>query len=301
MADYSLRDLRCLDALLRECHVSRAAVRLGMSQPAMSMALARLRDLFGDPLLVRRGNGLAPTDAARALHGRVRGTIREMEDLLEHREAFDPARAERSFTLILTDYIDTILMPPLHARLQEMGARVSLRVVGPDPLRFGQLFSEGAVDLTVSYFPSAPQNLTARTVFTDRMVGVARRGHPVLAGEMTLEAFCALDHVAIEPAEASMYRAVLDDALGAVGRTRRIAVSKAGFHGIPYLLEASDLIAALPARLAALFAGNFDLATFEIPLQLAPLDIRMMWHPSTQDSAPHTWLREQVLAVLSDG
>jgi DNA-binding transcriptional LysR family regulator len=300
MADYGLRELRCLDALLRERHVSRAAFRLGMSQPAMSMALARLRDIFGDPLLVRRGNALAPTPYAEELHGRVQSMIRELEDLPDSRRAFDPARSERSFTLILTDYIDTVLMPGLVARLEASGARVSIRVVGPDPLRFGDLFGEGEVDLTVSYFPNAPRSLVSRKAFEDRMVCLVRRGHPAFAAPLSVEAFCALGHVAIEPSGASMYRVLLDDALAGLGLTRRIAVSKPGFQGVPYLLEASDLVATMPARLATLFAARFGLECFEPPVALPPLDIRMMWHRRTQNSAPHRWLRDQVLAVLKN-
>lgn len=299
MADYSLRDLRCLDALLDECHVSRAAARMGVSQPAMSMQLARLRDLFGDPLLVRRGSGLQPTDAARDLHGRVQEMIRSMEGLVEPRGGFDPTAGRHRFTLILTDYIDTILVPRLMARFDAVGADVALRVVGPNPLRIGELFNEGIVDLTVSYFPRPPQNLVSRRVFSDRMVCMARRGHPALEGVMTLERFCALDHVAVEPAEASMYRLLLDDALAALGQSRRIALAKPDFNGVPFLLEASDAVAAMPARLAEQFARRFDLVAFDPPLDLPALDIRMMWHPGTRHSAPHRWLRAQVLAVIA--
>lgn len=302
LADYSLKDLRCLDALLRECHVSRAAARMGVSQPAMSMTLARLRETFADTLLVRRGNRLQPTAVASALHGRVQATIRDMEALLEPPHAFDPETAQRRFTLILTDYIDTILVPPLAARLAARGAGIALKIVGPNPLRIGELFDEGAVDLTVSYFPHAPQHLIGRTVFADRLVCLARRGHPALLRAqdvpLSLDEFCALDHVAIEPGEATMYRAVLDDALVAQGRTRRVAVAKPDFTGVPFLLEAGDLVAVMPARLAAQFARRFDLVAFDPPLDLPPLDIRMMWHPAAQHSPAQRWLREQVLAVI---
>lgn len=300
MTDYSLHDLRCLDVLLQECHVSRAAQRMRLSQPAMSMTLARLRTLFGDELLMRRGSRLLPTDAALALHPRIKAMIRELEALVERSDRFDPAGSGRRFTLILTDYIDTILVPRLEQRLRRAGAHISLKVVGPNPLRIGELFNDGSVDLTVSYFPRPPHNLMTRKAFSDRLVCMARRGHPALAQPIGLDAFCALDHVAIEPAEASMYRLILDDALAALGRTRHVAISKPDFNGIPFLLEASDVVATMPARLADLFGRRFDLVAFDPPLGLPPLDITMMWHPSTQQSAAHVWLREQVLAVIAD-
>lgn len=300
MTDYSLKDLRCLDILLRECHVSRAAAHFGFSQPAMSMVLSRLRQVFGDPLLVRQGNRLQPTDFARALHGRVRDMIREMEALIGQRQVFDPTSSSRRFTLILTDYIDTILIPKLYARLEQSGARISLKIVGPNPLRIGDLFNEGQVDLTVSYFPRPPHNLVTRRAFSDRLVCMVRRGHPVLREPITIDQFCALDHVAIEPAEATMYRMVLDDALFALGKARHITVSKPDFSGVPVLLEASDVVATMPARLARVYQQRFDLVAFDPPLELPLLDIRMMWHRSTQDSAPHKWLRDQLLSVMAN-
>jgi len=221
-----------------------------------------------------------------------------MEGLIEPQGSFDPALGGRRFTLILTDYIDTILVPRLHTRLTQAGASIALKIVGPNPLRIGELFNDGTVDLTVSYFPRAPNNLIARKVFSDRLVCMARRGHPALQRPIGLDDFCALDHIAIEPAEASMYRVILDDALAALGKSRRIAISKPDFNGLPFLLEASEAVAAMPARLAHLFQQRFDLVAFDPPLELPPLDIHMMWHPSTQSSAPHVWLREQVLAVL---
>lgn len=297
MTNYSLKDLRALDALLRERHVSQAAARLGVSQPAMSLHLARLRDLFGDPLLVRRGGRLAPTETAIALEGRIGLLIREMEELLDHPARFDAAASRRNFTLILTDYIDAIIVPALHRRLCEVAPGVSLRIIGPDPVRLGDVFGAGRVDLTVSYFPDAPRDLVSRRVFTDRLVCLARRDHPAVRGAPDIEGYCALDHVAIEPAQATMYRALLDAALEARGLSRRIALSKPDFVGVPFLLEGSDLVATMPERLARLFAGQFDLALFDLPVSLPPLDIRMMWHRSTQDSPPHKWLREQVMAV----
>ncbi|WP_428700031.1 LysR family transcriptional regulator [Stappia sp.] len=295
--DYSLKDLRALEALLRERHVSQAAARLGMSQPAMSMTLKRLREVFDDPLLIRQGNKHVLTDVARGLHERVQILIREMEGLVDDSGGFDPRHSRRTFTLILTDYIDAILIPSLQQRFRELAPHVKLRVVGPDPFRLARVFGEGSVDLTVSYFPDAPGDLISRRVFSDRMVCLARSGNPAIAGPLTLAGFCDLDHVAIEPAEATMYRAVLDEALAKMNLIRRVAISKPDFVGVPFLLERSDLVATMPERLAKLFTARFDLITFSPPIDLPPLDIQMMWHKSTHLSPAHVWLREQVIEV----
>ncbi len=295
--NYSLKDLRALDALLRHRHVSQAAGRMGMSQPAMSMTLKRMRQTFGDPLLIRQGNALAMTEAASALHPRIQRLIREMEALASDATGFNPARTRRSFTMILTDYIDAILVPTLYQRLAEVAPQIDLRIIGPDPFRFAHVFGEGRVDLTISYFPGAPGELMSRRMFVDRMVCLVRRDHPVLGRPLTPESFCRLEHVAIEPAEATMYRAVLDNALSDLGLSRRIAISKPDFMGIPFLLEHSDLVATMPERLARLFADKFALAIFAPPLALPALDVQMMWHKSTQESAAHIWLRDVVAQV----
>ena len=295
--DYSLKDLRALDALLRDRHVSQAANRLGMSQPAMSMTLKRLRAVFDDPLLIRQGNKHVLTDHARSLHERIQILIREMEGLVDDSGGFDPGRSRRTFTLILTDYIDAILIPSLQRRFRELAPEVKLRIVGPDPFRLARVFGEGSVDLTVSYFPDAPGDLISRRVFSDRMVCLARNGNPAIDGDLTLARFCDLDHVAIEPAEATMYRAVLDESLARLNLVRRVSVSKPDFVGVPFLLEHSDLVATMPERLARLFTARFDLITFSPPLDLPPLDIQMMWHKSTHVSPAHVWLRDQVVKV----
>ncbi|WP_306112554.1 MULTISPECIES: LysR family transcriptional regulator [unclassified Roseovarius] len=295
--DYSLKDLKALNVLLSERHVSHAAERLGMSQPAMSMLLKRLRTVFDDPLLVRNGNSHSLTDAAEDLRPRICDMIKDLEDLLEHGSQFRPDRSDRSFTLILTDYIDAILVPGLHRRFQQIAPGIELKIVGPDPFRLGRAFGEGRVDLTVSYFPNPPTDLVTRSVLTDHMVCVTRKGHPALASAINLEIFCKLDHVVIEPGQASMYRAVLDEALAREGFARRVAVSKPDFLGVPFLLEESDLVAAMPEKLAALFIQRFDLLTFQPPIHLPKLDIRMMWNRSTHRSAAHVWLREQILEI----
>ena len=295
--NYSLKDLKALNVLLSERHVSQAADRLGISQPAMSMLLKRLRAMFNDPLLIRNGNGHSLTDAAEDLRPRIRDMIKDMEDLLEHGSHFRPDRSDRSFTLILTDYIDAILVPTLHRRFREIAPGIELKIVGPDPFRLGRAFGEGHVDLTVSYFPSPPGDLVTRSVFTDQMVCVTRKGHPALAKTMDLDIFCKLDHVAIEPGQASMYRAVLDEALAREGFARRVTISKPDFLGVPFLLEESDFIATMPEKLATLFTQRFDLVTFHPPIHLPKLDIRMMWNRSTHRSAAHVWLREQILEI----
>lgn len=298
--DYSLKDLRALDALLRHQHVSQAADRMSMSQPAMSMTLKRMRQTFGDTLLIRQGNKLVLTEAATRIHPRIQLLIKEMEELATDAGGFNPVQSRRSFTLILADYIDAILVPTLLQRITQIAPKVELRIIGPDPFRIGNVFGEGRVDLTVSYFPNAPEDLMSRRMFSDQMVCLVRQGHPALGQPLTPESFCSLDHIAIEPGESTMYRALLDTSLADLGLSRRVAVSKPDFLGVPFLLERTDLIATMPARLARLFADRISLTTFAPPIDIPTLEIRMMWHRSTQHSAAHIWLRDLVAETCRD-
>lgn len=297
MDDLSFRDLASFDALFSESQVSRAARRIGLSQPAMSMTLKRLRRVFGDQLFVRAGNMLVPTDKAVALRPLVERMLREMGDLKYAATNFDPTASNRSFTLILTDYIDAIIVPQLMRHLDSVGSQIKVKVVGPNPFRIGNVFSEREADVTVSYFPNAPDYLKTRKVMTDRMVCLVRRGHPALNADLNRDDFCRLDHISVEPGEATMYRSILDDELKKSGMERTVVLSKPDFLGVPFVLEQSDLVATLPMRLAKLFITRFNLEIFLPPIDLPEIAVAMMWHESTNDSAAHIWFRQQIVNV----
>lgn len=300
MRDYSLKDLRILEVLLEYKNVSQAANRMGMSQPAMSMALKRLRETFGDDLLIRQGNRLTLTASAQRLLPRISPLITQMNELSNDVGSFDPAISRHRFTLILTDYVDGFLIPRLYRRIRDAAPHLQLRIVGPDPFRLAEAFSGGRVDLTVTYFPAPPPELIARKLFTERLVCVTSKDNSAVHDQLSVEEFCTLTHVTIEPAEATMYRAVLDDALQKHGLALKTMIFKPDFMGLPYLLENGRLVATMPERLARMFSKRFALKVFEPPLELPPLDIKMMWHPSTHKSAPHIWLRNMVDQVSAD-
>jgi DNA-binding transcriptional LysR family regulator len=298
LRDVDLNLLVAFDALMRECHVTRAAYLLGISQSSMSLALAKLRVLFHDQLLVRSGAGLVPTVKARALAPEVQRILGGIDLLLNDSRPFDPAQVKETVTMIVIDYIDFVVLPDLIGRLQWEAPGVSLRIVGPNPRRLGEVMSKGDVDMALTYFPSPPENVRTRPLFNDRMVGIARKGHPMLRKPVTLDAFCAQAHVAIEPAEgASMYNQLIDDALQRSGRGRRITLSKPTFLGVPFLVASTDLVATLPRLVAERFAEMAPIELFEPPIALQPIDIVMMWHDRTHNNPLHRWLREVIAEV----
>jgi DNA-binding transcriptional LysR family regulator len=300
LRDLDLNLLVALDALLREKHVSRAAAGLDMSQSSMSLALSKLRALFDDPLLVKGGSGLVLTARAEDLAPRVEDTLRQIDSLMNVRAAFNPALARDTITLIVTDYIDFVVVPELIRRMAVVAPNVILRIVGPNPRRIGEVFSSGEVDVAISYFPDPPGSLRVRPLFHERMVGVARRGHPLLAGAMDLDAFCAAGHVTVEPGAATMYNAVLDSHLERAGRSRRVMLSKPTFLGVPFIVEQTDLLAMLPERVVQRFVGMLAIETFEPPLPLEPFDIVLMWHDRSHTNPLHRWFRQLAIELCAE-
>lgn len=299
LRDLDLNLLVALDALLREAHVSRAAARLDMGQSSMSLALSKLRTLFGDPLLVKGGNGLVLTAKATELAPRVSEALRQIDSLLHMQQAFDPAGAQGTITFIVTDYIDFLLVPLLIKEMARRAPGVSLRVVGPNPNRLGEVFSSGEVDVSVSYFPSPPASLRVRPLFTDRLVGIARRGHPFLQDTKDLAAFCRHRHVTVVPGEANWYNTQVDQQLALHGRQRSAQLTKPTFLGVPFIVEDSDLLATVPERVARGFARFTDIELFDPPLQLDPFTVVLLWHDRTHTNPLHRWFRELVVEVCA--
>ena len=300
LRDLDLNLLVALDALLREAHVTRAAARLEMSQSSMSLALSKLRTVFNDPLLVKSGSGLVLTARAQEIAPRLADTLRHVDALMHERRDIDPSQAHDTVTLIVTDYIDFVVVPSLVKELARRAPNVILRIVGPNPTRFGEIFSSGEVDVSITYFPNPPASLRVRPLFRDRLVGVARRGHPLLSGAMDLRRFCDQGHVIVEPGQATMYNAQIEQALERAGHPRRTVMSKPTFLGIPFIIEQTDLIATVPEKVAKGFTQFTDIEIFEPPLDLEPFGVVLLWHDRTHNNPLQRWFRELVIELFQD-
>lgn len=293
--------LVAFDALMRECHVTRAAYRLDISQSSMSLALSKLRVIFHDPLLVKSGKGLIPTERARYLLPKVAEILHGVDVLVHDDQPFDPSQASETITMIVIDYIDFVVVPHLVDELQRRAPHILLRIVGPNPRRLGEIMSSGEIDMALTYFPAPPGNVRTRPLFRDRMVGIARAGHPLFERPLSLQRYCDVAHVAIKPAEgADMYNALIDSALSNEGCQRRIAVSKPTFMGVPFLIAQSDLLSTVPERIAQRFTDIAAIRIFEPPLKLAPINVVLMWHDRTHNHPLHRWLRDLIYEVCTD-
>lgn len=299
LAGVDLNLVVALDALLAERHVTRAAEKLGITQSAASHALGRLRDLFGDPLLVRGPRGaMTPTPRAEALAPQVHLLLLDFAGVLRG-ETFDPATARRVFRIGAGDYAEVVLLPRLIERVARLAPNISIWVHpfgehGDDEL------ATGALDVVLAPPRSSarPAGSYEKVLFDEGFTCILRAEHPLAGGRMTLPRYCAAQHVLVAPRGTP--GSFVDDALAAEGRTRQIALAVPHFLVVPYIVAGSDLVATLASRVAALFTETLGLVAMPPPVQLPRFQIALAWHERNHNDAPHRWLREQLLAVAAE-
>lgn len=288
--------LVALDALVAEGNVTRAAERVGLTQPAMSHALARLRKLFGDPLLVRTPQGMLPTPRALDLVVPIRRALGDIDGALRQQPAFDPRAATRIFTLACVDFGSLVIVPPLLARLRVDAPGVDLLV---RPLRSDEIerqLAEGQVDLAIGVVHGEEEAWMVRQrLFEDRFVCVVRADHPTVRGALTIEQFVALDHALISPR--GRQGGFVDRALAAQGRRRRVVLTIPHFLAAPIVVAGSDLILTVPERIARAFAKMLPLRIVEPPLAVEGFDVIQYWHERQARDPAHVWLRGLVAEV----
>ena len=286
--------LVALDALLAERSVSRAAVRLRLSQPAASALLARLRELFGDPLLLRSARGMLPTPRALELLGPVKRILDEIDVLVRPRSAFDPASALHTFTLSASDYVEYALLPTLVDYLERGAPGVRLAVRPLDLQTVATQMESGEVDLCITGLQNAPAGLHTQPLYTERMVSVVRRNHPGIGARLTLEKFCSLEHILVS-VRGSGFSARVDEALAALGRKRCARLAVPHFLLVPEIVARSDMISALPERLARGYAKK--LRILEPPLDIPGFTVGQIWHERNQREPAQQWLRKLLLEL----
>jgi len=299
LRNIDLHTLECLDTLLRERNVSRAAERMFMSQSAMSEMLGRLRERFGDPLLVRGRTGMQATPRAEALLPRVREALDRIVGLLNEGAAFNPAVSTQRFRISTSDYTQFLLLPRLVQALAAEAPRAAVDVLPVHVLRAEAALDAGDIDLAIAWLPEPPPGLRRSPLFRERTVMVARRGHPVGLGAFTPADFAALGHVSVAPSGLTYFSGAVDDALQALGLARRVAVSSPHFLMAALLVASSDLVLALPSRAAQGIAQWLPLEVHALPFETREIELAAYWHERTHDSAAHRWFRQQVKDALT--
>lgn len=288
--------LLTLDALLRDQNVTHAAARLGISQSALSARLARLRQHFGDQLLVpaASGRGMIPTPHACTIQPALAELINRLREFSNVASVFDPASSERTFRIAATDNPAAILAPDLIPFVKAQAPHVRLAFVLPDKTRIFSDMEQGHFDIFVGAADDVADGLMSRTLLDDHFVTAQRVGHPRGKQPLTLDEFCALDHLLISTS-GGRFAGMVDEALAALGRSRTVSVSVQSYALAPVILASSDHICTLPYRFLARFAGSLDL--FAPPLALSDFSLSAFWHDRTRNDPAHIWLREQLFRV----
>lgn len=300
--------LKVFDVVMSERSLTRAAHHLALTQPAVSNALRRLRDVLGDDLLVRKGRNLEPTPRAQELWPAVRDVLQRLQTALAP-SVFEPATASTTFVLTMADATAAELMPPLVGLITAHAPGISLRVVPlttRDPRR---LLDEGHADLAIGNFPAVMTDLTARAqagetvsflhhrLFQGDYVCVMRKGHPLAKGAFTLDRFCAARHMLVSFSGRAY--GFIDEALAALGHSRRVVLTVNQFFTAGKVVVHSDLLTVLPRHFVNVTGFAEQLVLRELPFAAPVIRIDALWHQRQDGSSAHAWLRAQVAGLAA--
>lgn len=290
-----LRLLHVFDEIFKTSSVSRAAEALGLGQPAVSIALQRLRAHFGDALFVRVGARMEPTPLARELAPRMRQALAAVDDALGHRSRFEPRATTRSFVVGMSDISQIVLLPALWARLREEAPGVAIEV-RPLSTQTPQQLEAGEADLAIGFMPQLDAGFYELKLFPQRYVCMVRVGHPRVHERLTRALFESESHVVVS--DPGTGHAVVERELERRGVRRRVALRVPNYVGLSYLVEGTDLIATVPLRLAEVVGRQRRCRSFDPPLALPAYEIKLHWHERFHQDPGHRWMRAVITRLL---
>jgi DNA-binding transcriptional LysR family regulator len=304
MSDLSVSQLRRLDltlllvflGLLRHRKAADVAAELGLTPSAISQAIRRLRDIFGDELFLRRPHGMEPSATALALEEPVRRAVEALRGALGAARAFDPARAEGVVRIAALDAEQVVLIPPLAARLRRMAPGLRLSVLALGRAEAVEALTEGRADLALGFIWERPDTIRAELLYQESFLVAGLPRVLPQAPVISLEAYCAADHVLISPA--GDLRGVVDDRLDAMGRSRRVTLGLPAFLPALAAVASSGALLTLPARLALRLAPGFGLVTATPPVEVRRFPVSAFWHRRNDADARGVWIRAQLAACL---
>ncbi|MDO6461090.1 LysR family transcriptional regulator [Granulosicoccaceae sp. 1_MG-2023] len=291
-----------LDVLLRERNVTRAAASLGISQPALSNSLKRLRETFGDPLLVRTSEGMTPTERALELQPVIHQVLATIQKVVEPASTFDAASSTRVFRILTSDYGEATLIPLVLKRLGEQAPNVVLDILTPSDMSFSEV-EQGHVDLVLNRFDTMPQAFHQTTLWRDSFSCLFSADNP-LRDKYSLEGYLEASHVwvnktgmgagvGLSPKDTNRLGWV-DEALRRIGEQRKIAVFTRHYQSAIQMAGEKRLVATLPTRATGLQAANRSVVIREPPFEIPAFEFKMAWSPLLQHNPAHQWLRRLV-------
>ncbi|MEL0332545.1 MAG: LysR family transcriptional regulator [Halieaceae bacterium] len=294
-----------LEVLLRERNVTQAANQLGLSQPAMSNGLRRLRALFDDPLLVRTSEGMTPTERALELEPLVKDILLGVDRAMQPATEFEPRAAQMVVRIMASDYAESTLFPAVLTELRDNAPDITLDIMNPSDVSFLDV-ERGKVDLVINRFDQMPQSFHQITLWQDSFSCLLSPNHPIL-DDFSLESYLSADHiwvsktgmgvgVGVDPSDVQRLGWV-DSALAQLGEKRRIRVFTRHYQAAMTLAEQNDLIVTLPTRATWLKQNDPRVAIRQVPFDVPPLELKMAWSPLLHNNAPHRWVRQFITRI----
>jgi DNA-binding transcriptional LysR family regulator len=298
MMDLDLNLLRVFDAIATEGSVTRAGERIGLSQPAMSNALSRLRQLFDDPLFVRTPRGMRSTPFAQQLAQPVREALRLVQTALQQHAGFDPGSSGNTFRFYMSDIGEMVFLPGLLERIKCDAPGVKIEVVRIPIRDIHAALEAGELDLAIGFLPGLTTGMRQQALFREHYVCMLRGDHPGIGAKISAKQFRAASHVLVSYAGTG--HQVIEETFVAQGLSARIAARVPHFLVVPMILARTDLIVTVPSRVAAVFAqlGNFKV--LRLPLYMPNFDVRLHWHQRFHQDPANRWLRQLMTELYAE-
>ena len=292
------RLLSVFDEIYKTRSVSRTAEALGLGQPAVSIALGKLREQFGDPLFVRTGAGMKPTPLCEALVAPVREALEALDRVLGQRLDFDPTRSTRCFRLSMTDISQLVLLPGLWARLHQVAPGVQIEVLPLSGQTAGQL-EAGEADLAIGFMPQLDAGFYQQALFRQDYVCMVSNGHPRIGESLTRAQFEAEEHATVSTSGTG--HLIVERELVRQGINRRVVLQIPNFVAVAFVIEQTDLIITIPRRLGEVLAGRGSFRCLPVPVPLPEYTVKQHWHERFHRDPGNRWLRGVISELLSEG
>lgn len=296
METLELRQLSVFDEIYKTRSVSRAAENLGLGQPAVSIALAKLREHFADPLFVRTSAGMEPTPLGEELAEPIRVAVAAVAAASGHRAEFDPTRAHRMFRIAMTDISQLVLLPRLWERLRAVAPGIHIDIANLSANTAGMLES-GEVDVALGFMPQLEAGFYQQALFRQHYVCMASAAHPRIRGSLTLAQFEAEEHAVVSTSGTG--HLIIDREIARQDIKRRVVLRIPSFVGIAYVVERTALLVTIPQRLGELLADEERLRVYPVPFPLPEYAVKQHWHERYNNDPGNRWLRALIQELLS--
>lgn len=297
MDTIDIRLLQVFDTIYKSRSVSEAAVILDLSQPAVSVALSKLRHHFGDPLFVRTSGGMEPTPFGGGLVRPVRSVLEALDVVMGHQNSFDPATSKRLFRICMTDISQLVLLPKLWETLRVTAPDIRIEIL-PLSSDIGRLLASGEVDLALGLMPQLDAGFYQNVLFSQKFVCMVSAHHPRIQKELRLEQFASENHAVINSSGAAPL--LIEKEIARLGITRRVSLNIPNFIGAALVVEHTDLVITIPERLADVLEGRGALRTFAVPFHLPQYDVKQHWHERFHNDPGSQWLRRVIAELMTD-